>query len=79
MAKHPVPKKKTAKSASKTRYSTFERRTQKTLLNQVHLTKCPDCGATKQMHHVCKECGKYKGRQVVDLAKKIDKITKLKA
>lgn len=79
MPKHPVPKKKTSKQASKTRYSTFQSRTRKKLTNRVHLTKCSDCGATKQIHVVCKECGKYNGRQVIDLSKKIDKITKVKA
>ena len=38
-----------------------------------------DCGATKLAHHVCEECGKYNGRQVKNLQKKIEKITKVKA
>lgn len=79
MPKHPVPKKKTAKSTTKARYSTFERKTRQKLADRVNLTKCSDCGATKQTHNVCPECGKYKGRQVVDLQKKIDKITKVQA
>lgn len=79
MPKHPVPKKKTAKAASKSRYSTFERRTRQKLTDRVNLVKCPDCGATRRSHNVCPECGKYKGRQVVNQQKKIDKITKVQA
>jgi large subunit ribosomal protein L32 len=79
MAKHPVPKKKTSKARSKRRYAAFQAHARKRLINTVHLTKCPDCGATKLLHTVCKECGKYKGRQVLNLEKKIDKITKIKA
>ncbi|MBQ9215036.1 MAG: 50S ribosomal protein L32 [Bacteroidales bacterium] len=29
------------------------------------LTKCSNCGATIQMHHVCPECGYYRGQQAV--------------
>jgi large subunit ribosomal protein L32 len=79
MAKHPVPKKKTAKTKTKQRYAAFQAHAQKQLKDLVHLTKCPDCGASKLMHHVCEECGKYKGRQVIDMEKKIDKITTVKA
>ena len=27
--------------------------------------KCPNCGACKMPHRVCKECGMYNGRQVL--------------
>ena len=79
MAKHPVPKKKTSQSRSSRRYSKFQSLTQKKLGDLVKLVKCPDCGAQKLMHHVCPECGKYKGRQVLNFEKKIEKITKVKA
>ena len=79
MPKHPVPKKKTSKARSKRRYAAFQYHAQKQLTNRVNLVKCTDCGAAKLVHHVCKECGKYKGRQVIDLQKKIDKITTVKA
>ena len=29
---------------------------------------CPNCGATVLYHHVCPECGFYRGRQVIDTA-----------
>jgi len=31
------------------------------------------------MHTVCHTCGHYNGRQVIDMGKKVDKITKIKA
>ena len=79
MAKHPVPKKKASKARSSRRHSKFQNLTRKKLTDLVHLTKCPDCGAQKLMHHICPECGKYKGRQAFAIDKKIEKITKIKA
>jgi len=29
------------------------------------VTTCPKCGAAIKPHRVCKECGSYKGREVV--------------
>ncbi len=34
------------------------------------LTTCPQCKEKKLSHAVCKECGYYKGREVVDVLKK---------
>lgn len=34
-------------------------------LAAVAVTKCPQCGEAKLPHHVCPECGVYKGRDVV--------------
>lgn len=79
MAKHPVPKKKTPKSKSKKRYGSFKTKVLTKLSDQVKLTDCPDCGAKRLAHTVCHECGKYKGRQVIDKQKEIDKITTIKA
>ncbi len=28
--------------------------------------ECTECGELKRPHHVCPECGHYKGREVVD-------------
>ena len=33
--------------------------------------KCPKCGAEVRPHRVCKECGSYKGKEVI--AKKEEK------
>ncbi len=79
MPKHPVPKKKTNKRVSKQRYGSFQTKVLKRLSNLVNLTKCSNCGAKRPLHTVCSECGMYRGRQVIDKQKDIDKITKIKA
>ena len=28
-------------------------------------TKCPNCGAVIKPHRVCKECGQYKGKEII--------------
>lgn len=30
-------------------------------------TKCPKCGAVIKPHRVCKECGFYKGKEVIEV------------
>jgi len=46
-------------------------RTSKRRANDFLTTKspatCPQCGAEKLPHRVCKECGYYRGRKVVDV------------
>ncbi len=79
MSKHPVPKKKTPKSKSAKRYGSFKTKTLTKITNAIRLTNCPDCGKKRLLHTVCPHCGKYRGRQVVNKTKKIDKITKIKA
>jgi large subunit ribosomal protein L32 len=32
-----------------------------------HLVDCPDCGEPVRPYHVCKNCGSYRGRQVLDV------------
>jgi large subunit ribosomal protein L32 len=32
-----------------------------------HLVDCPDCGEPKRPYQVCKSCGMYRGRQVLDV------------
>lgn len=81
MPKHPVPKKKTAKSKSRKRYGSFQSKVLKKLDNLVNLTDCKEdgCNAKHLNHHACPECGKYRGRQVLNVEKKSDNITKIKA
>jgi large subunit ribosomal protein L32 len=31
-----------------------------------NLSTCPQCGETKLPHHVCPNCGVYKGRTVIE-------------
>ena len=33
-------------------------------------TECPQCHAQKLPHRVCPHCGKYKGREVIEVAEK---------
>ncbi len=37
------------------------------------LTKCQKCGKPVLPHKVCLSCGFYKGREVLDVLKKLDK------
>jgi large subunit ribosomal protein L32 len=30
------------------------------------LSTCSNCGATVQFHHICPECGYYRGKQVIE-------------
>lgn len=79
MSKHPTPKKKTAKTTTKQRYGSFKTKVLKKLSNMVNLTKCPNCEEPIMSHTACPKCGKYRGRQVIDKQKAVDKITKIKA
>lgn len=79
MAKHAVPKKKKGSSKSRQVYGSFKTKVLKKLSGAVNLTKCPDCGAMRMAHTVCHECGKYRGRQVLNKQKQVEKITKIKA
>ncbi len=79
MPKHPVPKKKTNKTTARQRYGSFKTKVLKRLEGEAKLIVCKNCGANHRSHHVCEECGQYKGRQVIDKQKKIDKITTIKA
>ncbi|MBI4335479.1 MAG: 50S ribosomal protein L32 [Candidatus Omnitrophica bacterium] len=37
-------------------------------LEAMNLSVCPQCSMPKQPHRVCRHCGYYKGRQVVQMA-----------
>ncbi|MBT5015892.1 50S ribosomal protein L32 [Candidatus Peregrinibacteria bacterium] len=79
MPKHPVPKQKQSKTRSKRRYHTFEGRVRKKLTNRIQLVKCSQCGEKRRIHHACASCGMYRGRQVLNVDKKMQKITKMQA
>jgi large subunit ribosomal protein L32 len=79
MSKHPVPKYKTPKAKTKTRYSSFKRKTITKLEGIVNLMDCPSCKQKKLAHHVCKNCGKYNNKKILDMEKVVEKITKVKA
>ncbi len=79
MAKRPTPKKQQANSQSSRRYKDFQNKARKRLLNTARLNTCPKCKEAKLQHTACPTCGEYKGRQVLNMDKKVDKITKVKA
>ena len=74
-----VPKKKTSKSRTRRRHAAYLKEQVRRLKKRLSLGTCSDCGATKLNHHVCAECGKYNGKQILDKSKEIDKITTIKA
>ncbi|MDD7401731.1 MAG: 50S ribosomal protein L32 [Eubacteriales bacterium] len=57
-----VPKRKWSK-----RRSRMSRAQEK--LSSVNLSECPQCHELKLPHVVCKNCGYYKGREVVAIDK----------
>jgi large subunit ribosomal protein L32 len=52
-----------------TRAHTANRRSHHALKSP-NLATCANCGAKHRPHHMCLECGYYKGRMVVDMAAK---------
>ena len=47
-------------------------------LTQRRLSKCPECGAPHIRHQVCMACGKYRGRQVIDVVARDARIANRK-
>jgi large subunit ribosomal protein L32 len=72
-----VPKKKVG-SRGKVRYTSYRKQEQVRLQNKTHIVVCPHCGESKLSHRVCKECGKYKGRQVLR-KKEASELTRVQA
>lgn len=56
-----VPKRKTSKARRDSR------RANNFKLAQPNLTECPQCHALKPSHTVCKTCGYYDGKLVIDM------------
>jgi large subunit ribosomal protein L32 len=56
-----VPKKKTSKAKSRSRRASAWR------LERPARSTCSRCGAVKQPHVVCLNCGWYGGRQALDV------------
>ena len=56
-----VPKRKTSRSATRSRKSANMR------LDTPPHSLCPNCGASRLPHTVCNNCGWYRGRQVLDV------------
>ncbi|MGI5850610.1 MAG: 50S ribosomal protein L32 [Clostridiales bacterium] len=53
-----VPKRKTSKARRDKRRANWK-------ASMPGLTECPQCGAVKLSHRVCKECGFYNKKQVI--------------
>ena len=79
MAKKSTPKKQTSHSQAGQRYKAFVNFARKRLLDAANLTTCPKCSERIPMHTACYNCGEYNGRKVINMEKKVDKITKVKA
>lgn len=77
--KKPTPKRQACHSQTSRRYKAFKNFAQKRLAGSLHLTQCPHCLEAKLQHSACPACGKYEKRQVLNMEKKVDKITKVKA
>mgnify|MGYP000128505783 CR=1 FL=1 len=54
-----VPKRKTSKTRRNKRRAHYK-------LEAPNLVRCPQCNTLKEQHKVCKECGYYKGKEVVE-------------
>ena len=53
-----VTKRRTSKTRKNKRRSHMR-------LSMPGMVECPNCGEAKLAHRVCKECGSYKGEEVV--------------
>jgi large subunit ribosomal protein L32 len=50
-----------------------DRRRKRFVVKPAVTQKCPKCGNPVLPHQVCKKCGFYKGREVVNTLKKVEK------
>ncbi|MCX6786196.1 MAG: 50S ribosomal protein L32 [Candidatus Komeilibacteria bacterium] len=64
-----LPSQKRTKSSKKRRASHFA-------LRLTGVNHCPKCQAPILSHHVCKNCGFYKGREVIKIKSKVAKKKK---
>lgn len=62
----PLPKRKLSKGARNRRRSHLA-------LKPTSLTICPSCKSAMLPHHVCPECGKYRGIEVIDMEAEAEK------
>ena len=83
MAKHPVPKRRATSTRGGRRYSTWKTKELKRLSKISTTISCEKCKSPRRPHTACPVCGYYRGRIVVDFAKKeakkSAKVKKVKA
>ncbi len=56
-----VPKRKTSKARRDKRRASSYR------LNKATVSECPQCHEPKLPHRVCKSCGYYKNREIIEV------------
>ncbi len=61
-----VQKSKTSKQRTNKRFANWK-------IEPVNLVECPQCHELKAPHKVCKKCGYYDGKQIIDTEKKAKK------
>jgi len=61
-----VPKQKRSKSRRKRRQYQFR-------IKKTNLRECPECKTPIPSHQACPNCGKYKGKQVINKKEKESK------
>lgn len=74
-----VPKKKHSKQRSRTRRTAWIKRTQLKLINNVRLVTCGSCNTRITERTICPSCGKYKGKQLLDISKNKKQVTVVNA
>ncbi len=55
-----VPKRKISRRRARNRHSHWKAK-------PTHLVTCPQCGAPVRPHHVCLNCGTYRGVEVIEI------------
>ncbi len=55
-----VPKKKVSSARRDKRRANWK-------LEEPTLTKCPNCGTMNLRHTVCENCGKYRGKDILEV------------
>jgi len=68
----PLPKRKLSKGARNRRRSHLA-------LRPASLSVCPSCKSAMRPHHVCPNCGKYHGYEVIDMEARAEKEKQKKA
>lgn len=58
-----LPKRKTSKARKRSRAANWK-------IATVGIVECPKCHEPVQSHRVCKSCGYYDGKQVIEIKEK---------